>query len=120
MVFDSPKYHLMINWQNTRLEELPIELLHKIQRGEATLPTLTKFSNHTQAVERFIKMVTDASTTVNVVGVDARDGCNRSKIEGNFLLSKHRKNYLCKEPHPNVRVDLEWVGLNSTCSHLLG
>ena len=67
-------------------KELPIELLHKIQRGEATLPTITKFCNHTQVVERFIKMVTYASTTVNVVGVDVRDGLNRSKIEGKTKL----------------------------------
>ena len=31
-------------------------------------------------------MVTDASTTVNVVGVDVRDGLNRSKIEGKTKL----------------------------------
>ena len=68
------------------IKELLIELLYKIQRGEAPLPTLTRFTNHTQAVERFIKMVTDASTTVNVVGVDARDGFNRSKIEGKTKL----------------------------------
>ena len=60
-------------------------------------------------------MVTDASTTVNVVGVDADMDLTDQKLKTkrNFLLSKQRKNYLCKEPHPNARVDgMGWAELD--------
>ena len=80
----------MINWQKTQLEEPPStknlssELIIAIKTGSAELPPITVFCNHTQAVERCIKMVTDASSTV--VGMEARDGLIRSKIIGRKKL----------------------------------
>lgn len=72
------------------MDELPLtkkissELLELILKGEEELPPLSSFSNHTQAVARNIKMVTEASYTV--VGMDARDGLIRSRIEGRKKL----------------------------------
>ena len=90
LLFDATEYHFMINWQTTKLNEPPVtrhlstDLLISVKEGSVQLPQLTAFSNHTQAVERCIKMVTDASSTV--VGQEARDGLIRSKIEGRKKL----------------------------------
>ncbi|KAK4299397.1 hypothetical protein Pmani_001405 [Petrolisthes manimaculis] len=100
LLFDAQEYHFMINWQTTQLAEpsltkhLSTDLLTDIQRGSADLPPLTSFCNHTQAVERCIKMVTDASSTV--VGMEARDGLIRSKLEGRKKLPRFetKRDYL--------------------------
>lgn len=102
LLVDAQEYHFMIDWQSSQLTEPPLtkrlstEVLIDIQRGLAELPPLTSFYNHTQAVERCIKMVTDASATV--VGMDARDGLIRSKLEGRRLLPKFetKKDYTFK------------------------
>lgn len=92
LMFDAQEYHFMINWQTTQLAEPPVtkhlstDLLTDIQRGSADLPPLTSFCNNTQAVERCIKMVTDASSIV--VGMEARDGLIRSKLEGRKRLPR--------------------------------
>ena len=82
--FDASDYFHLIDWTNIEVTEPPltkkysdeeimifIEDKHKI--------CLDKFPCHTQAVERLVKIVTEAS--LSVCGSAARDGLIRSKIE---------------------------------------
>ena len=92
LIFDAPTYYSMINWQDCQLEEppmtrkIPDEVIETTVIENKEFLPLTDFANHTQAVERIIKMVTDASITV--VGHDARDGAIRARLEGRKLLPK--------------------------------
>ena len=92
LIFDAPTYYSMINWQECQLQEPPITRKFSNQFIEDTiiakkdLLPLTNLVNHTQAVERIIKMVTDASNVV--VGQEARDGAIRARLEGRKMLPK--------------------------------
>ena len=84
--FTASEYHLMIDWQTTNVTEPPstkyltnTEVETLIKRREKP-KNMTNFPCHTQAVERMIKLVTDASAAV--VGQESRDGYIRARIEG--------------------------------------
>ena len=73
----------MINWQKVNLTEPPIthsifgnEINHLISSKEKSFPHLPC---HKQAVERWVKLVTEASSLV--CRQNSRDGFIRSKIE---------------------------------------
>ena len=86
----------MIDWQTIQVTEPPAT--KKISTEDITslintkeLPKLIPdFPCHTQAVERLIKLVTEASTSV--VGNEARDGYIRNRIQGRKKLPKFEKN----------------------------
>lgn len=59
------------------------EALDNIVTGKETI-NFDKFPCHTQAVERCIKIVTEAST--KVCGESSRDGYIRLKLEGRQIL----------------------------------
>jgi len=50
------------------------------------VPLIFTYPNHTQAVERCIKLVTDASKSV--FGYDARDGFIRARVESRRLMPR--------------------------------
>lgn len=88
---DASHYHQMVDWQALNLSEPPItkmiatsEINSAILSDQKKLQLATDFPNHTQAVERVIKLVTDAS--VSVVGEKARDGLIRARVEGRKKL----------------------------------
>ena len=51
-----------------------------VKIGEAPIVDFPRFPCHTQAVERCVKLITQASATV--CGQKARDGFIRSRLEG--------------------------------------
>ena len=80
----------MIDWQQCNLSEPPltmnissVRLQHLIASGDK-ITNLPDLPNHTQAVERIIKLVTASS--VEVVGQQERDRLIRSRIEGRKRL----------------------------------
>jgi len=88
--FDADEYHQMIDWQEIDLTEPPIltkltetEIKELIETNEKP-QGMPNFPCHTQAVERIIKLVTDASATV--VGQENRDGYVRARLEGRKRL----------------------------------
>lgn len=84
--FQATDYIEMIDWNTASLSPPPLlrrltdqEIWSKIQSGEkADEWNFNKFPCHTQAVERCVKLVTEASQ--KVVGSDARDGFIRSTL----------------------------------------
>ena len=81
--FNANDYSEIIDWQKCLLTEPPItveisdETLEKmILKGE--VPELNKFPCHPQAVERYVKTVTKASSAV--YGVESRDGYIRVRL----------------------------------------
>lgn len=95
------EYHLMIDWHTAELTEppatkiIPTENIAAYIRSQQKPCALTTFPCHTQAVERHIKLVTEAS--VSVVGAVARDGYIRNRIKGrkkNYPHLKQRKSIL--------------------------
>jgi hypothetical protein len=84
--FDSLDYVDIIDWQNTEIHPPPIldditeeELIILIKHDETPIVSFSRFPCHTQAVERCIKLVTEAS--VAVIGPDSRDGFICSRIQ---------------------------------------
>jgi hypothetical protein len=103
LLLDATVYHQMIDWQAIRLTEPPAtrnlsdeKLKELIQSREPLGDGLLDFPCHTQAVERIIKLVTDASGSV--VGEQNRDGFIRARIEGRKRLPtfESKKDYTIK------------------------
>ncbi|KAK5643316.1 hypothetical protein RI129_007161 [Pyrocoelia pectoralis] len=89
--FEAEDYISMVNWQNSYITDPPAlvkysdeELKRFIQTGES--PDVPKFPCHTQPVERHIKLVTEASSSV--CGHIRRDGFIRSKLHSLNLRPK--------------------------------
>lgn len=86
---DADDYIGLIDWQKTMVTEPPLsfnisnEALDNIVTGKEVL-NFEKFPCHTQAVERCVKLVTEAST--KVCGESSRDGYIRLKLEGRKIL----------------------------------
>ena len=83
--FDAKDYIDLINWQKCDVTEppltkpLPNEVFEKAMELESrVLPLTCHFPGHTQAVERIIKLVTEAS--LEVCGSLSRDGYIRAGI----------------------------------------
>ena len=76
----------LINWQQTPISEPPIFVNNSaddiemfVASGDTPLMDFPKYSCHTQAVERCVKLVTELSSSV--CGVKARDGFIRVRFE---------------------------------------
>lgn len=89
--FDATEYTEMICWRSHSVTEPPVtrhftteEIQALISSGEKI--NAIKFPSHTQAVERLIKLVTDASDAV--IGEDRRDGFIRTRIASRSKMAK--------------------------------
>lgn len=90
--FDAEVYHAMIDWQQSEPLEPPLtkhfsreDILEKISTGEAP-ESIQNFPCHTQAVERHIKLVTEASAAV--CGSEGRDGFIRTRLYSRNKMPK--------------------------------
>lgn len=90
LILNAEKYYEMIDWQTAQLTEPPVtkklscDEIQAFINFKEKLLNMYNFPCHTQAVERVIKLVTDASTAV--VGHEAREGYIFSRIEGRKRL----------------------------------
>ena len=81
--FEPEDYTNMIDWQETLISEPPLtrnmspEDIEENIKTEAVFQAL-EFPNHTQAVERCVKLVTKAS--IAVIGQEEREGFIRNRI----------------------------------------
>jgi hypothetical protein len=89
--YDSADYIEMINWQNTVITEPPLAaditdsvIKELVRSGESQVVDFPRFPCHTQAVERCVKLVTQASNAV--FGYTSRDGFIRSRLEGRRIM----------------------------------
>lgn len=87
--FEASDYIDIIDWQKCALTEPPITagisdetLKDMVTKGD--VPEVKKFPCHTQAVERCIKLVTEASSAV--CGADGRDGFIRSRLASRQIM----------------------------------
>jgi len=94
--FNANDYSEIIDWQKCSLTEPPITveisdeaLKEMVLKGE--VPELTKFPCHTQAVERYVKIVTEASCAV--CGVESRDGYIRARLSSRRKMSSFNSKY---------------------------
>jgi len=90
--FEADTYIDLIDWLSVEITEPPLtksisdhDLKSMISDVSAEIDIL-KFPCHTQAVERCIKLVTEASAAV--CGIESRDGFIRSRIESRRTLPK--------------------------------
>lgn len=90
--FEASDYTELINWQSIEVSEPPLtkkittEDLIKMITNMPDNIELLRFPCHSQAVERHIKMVTEASSSV--CGNHARDGLIRAKIANRKAIPK--------------------------------
>lgn len=98
--FDASNYYDMINWDAVEITVPPIlrRFADKLNQLEADpdkyLLDIKKIPCHTQAVERCVKMVTEASKSV--FGHNARDQQIKSKIQSRKLMPafKSKKDFV--------------------------
>ena len=90
--FEAKDYYELINWLDFPRLEPPItciltenDLDEAIKTG--SMPDLEKYPCHTQAVERHIKVITDAARSV--CGKERREGYIRAKLESRKRMSKY-------------------------------
>lgn len=89
--FQASNYIDLINWQKVALTPPPIlsaysnaEVEQLIKDGDQSALKFDRFPCHTQAVERCVKLVTEASSAV--CGQQSRDGFIRSRIESRMKM----------------------------------
>lgn len=90
--FEASDYYELVNWVDIPRHEPPItcnltdyDIEEAIKSG--SMPHLKKYPCHTQAVERHIKVVTDAAKSV--CGKERREGYIRAKLESHKKMSKY-------------------------------
>lgn len=90
--FEANEYYELINWQSVVVTEPPITKkfsTDELKEMIANVPDQMSLLNvpcHSQAVERCVKLVTEASSSV--CGQEARDGFIRSRIASREILPK--------------------------------
>lgn len=102
--FEATDYFELIDWQLCAITEPPIlkslsddDLQRFIHNGTTTAVTFSRFPSHTQAVERCVKAVTEASKAV--IGHAARDGFIRARNVARVIMptfntkSEYRMHY---------------------------
>ncbi len=97
--FEARSYHELISWDDTEISFPPV--LQKFSDEELNQMVFTKlnlirYPCHTQAVERCVKTVTNASE--HVCGFDRRDGYARATIASGIALPsfKNNKDFVAK------------------------
>lgn len=89
--WQAQNYHSMINWKNELKTEPPYIASLSDQQVTDIIKTpvvLPKWPNHTQAVERGIKVMTEACT--EVTGYSARDGYIRQRLMSRKMMPRFR------------------------------
>lgn len=102
--FEAQDYIDLIHWSHCDVTEPPLtksmtyEQLHEIMINN-TVPKFDSFPCHTQAVERSVKLITEASS--KVCGEKSRDGYIRAKIDARRDLPKfdNKKQYFSARIH---------------------
>lgn len=91
--FDALDYTEMIDWNATKISSPPLlrgvsneEIKSFIQSGEVPDWDIKNFPCHTQAVERCVKLVTEAS--LKVCGPQSRDGYIRTTLKSRDLIKE--------------------------------
>ena len=81
----------LINWQESHITEPPLtknisdkDLKVLVTTGDTPVVDFPQFPCYTQAVERCVKMVTEASAAV--CGASARGGFIRAKLEARRIM----------------------------------
>jgi hypothetical protein len=89
--YDSEEYYDLIDWQTTMITEPPLtvdisdsDIQQFVATGASEVISFPRFPCHTQAVERCVKLVTEASAVV--CGFHSRDGVIRSKLEARRIM----------------------------------
>jgi hypothetical protein len=89
--YDSSDYFELIDWHHTEITEPPLivdlsdaVITDFVKSGESPIVDFPRFPSHTQAVERCVKLVTQASAAV--CGQTSRDGFIRSRLEGRRIM----------------------------------
>jgi hypothetical protein len=89
--FQATDYVDLINWQESHITEPPLtmnisdeDLKLLVASGNTPVVDFPQFPCHTQAVERCVKLVTEASAAV--CGALARDGFIRARLEARCIL----------------------------------
>ena len=124
--FEAEEYLDMIGWSHVEISEPPLtsnildDELNAMILEVSDEIDIVKYPCHTQAVERCIKLVTEASAAV--CGHDARDGFIRSRIASrNALPTFENKRQVSESYVRTSKVQLyerEGGWWNSICSHL--
>ena len=89
--FDAGEYFDLIDWQDTAVTEPPLTVnvleadirLLVATHGGSTVE-FDRYPCHTQSVERYVKIVTEASLAL--CGQPARDGFIRSRLEARSIM----------------------------------
>lgn len=92
--FEAKEYYELVDCQDVNWTEPPITVpLTEVQLQEivddpehSAISYVKDYPCHTQAVERAVKMVTEASTTV--CGYERRDGAIKSRLESRSIMPK--------------------------------
>ena len=85
---EASNFHSMIDWQQCNRSEPPLtmdvscECLQLLVTTGDKIIALPDLPNHTQAVERMIKLVT--ATSAEVISHEERDRMIRSRLEKDF------------------------------------
>ena len=89
--FNSSDYIELIDWQRTAITEPPLIMdisdavvADLVKSGDSQIIDFPRFPCHTQAVERCVKLVTQASA--GVCGQTSRDGIIRLRLEGRRIM----------------------------------
>ena len=77
--FNAKVYHRILDWQNITMR-LSDEHLKELISSRENPSSISEFPCYTQALERFIKLVTEATTAV--IGKVNREGFIKTRIEG--------------------------------------
>ena len=98
LLFDATDWDEIIDWTHVNITESPLtrSLTDKqIQRIKDIPLVVQKYPNHTQNVERSIKLVSEASKAV--YGFDSRDGFIRARIKSRTMLPQcdTKKDFAC-------------------------
>ena len=87
--FDARDWDELVNWKTAVITEPPLTLHLSDEEIQAVIDAplaLAKYPNHTQSVERCIKLVSDASK--QVYGHNARDGFIRARKSSQGLMPR--------------------------------
>jgi len=91
--FEAKEYIDLIDWQMTALSEPPIlannssdDIEMFVACDDTPLLDFPKYPCHTQAVERCVKLTTEASSSV--CGVKSRDGFIRARLESRAIMPR--------------------------------
>lgn len=94
--FNASEYTELIDWKSTKICPPPVlrnitddEIRSLIQSAEIPKWDLTNFPCHTQAVERCVKLVSEAS--LKVCGSESRDGYIRTSLLSRSIMPKFSK-----------------------------